>query len=134
MSPCGRNRPLRRGDRRSPRGMPGRHRDAGLPTGPGELLVEHAPAKINLTLRVRGRRHDGYHDIESLVAFARVADRLTLAPCGPLELRIRGPYAGATGTVSDNLVLAAAQTLVRKVQELKLGRFVLDKRLPVAAG
>jgi len=59
---------------------------------------------------------------------------LTLAPCGPLELRIRGPYAGATGTVSDNLVLAAAQTLVRKVQELKLGRFVLDKRLPVAAG
>ena len=98
------------------------------------MLVEHAPAKINLTLRVRGRRLDGYHDIESLVAFAGVADRLALAPSGSLELRIRGPYAGATGEVADNLVLAAAQTLAGKVQDLRLGRFVLDKRLPVAAG
>jgi 4-diphosphocytidyl-2-C-methyl-D-erythritol kinase len=114
--------------------MPGRHRDAGREAEPGELLVELAPAKINLTLRVCGRRLDGYHDIESLVVFARVADRLTLAPYGPLELRVRGPYADATGEVADNLVLAAAQTLADEVRDLKLGRFVLDKRLPVAAG
>ncbi|HEY2243744.1 MAG TPA: 4-(cytidine 5'-diphospho)-2-C-methyl-D-erythritol kinase, partial [Xanthobacteraceae bacterium] len=43
-------------------------------------LVESAPAKVNLTLRVLGRRADGYHDIESLVAFADVGDRLSLTP------------------------------------------------------
>ena len=45
-------------------------------------LVEQAPAKINLTLRVLGRRADGYHELESLVAFADVADTLTLAAGG----------------------------------------------------
>ena len=43
-------------------------------------LVENAPAKVNLTLRVLGRRADGYHEIESLVAFADFGDRLSFAP------------------------------------------------------
>ncbi len=42
--------------------------------------VEPAPAKVNLTLRVVGRRADGYHDLESLVVFASVGDRLAFAP------------------------------------------------------
>ena len=46
--------------------------------------VESAPAKVNLTLRVLGRRADGYHEIESLVAFADFGDRLSLAPGGEL--------------------------------------------------
>jgi 4-diphosphocytidyl-2-C-methyl-D-erythritol kinase len=42
------------------------------------LLAAPAPAKVNLTLRIRGRRADGYHELESLVAFAGCGDRLTL--------------------------------------------------------
>ena len=49
-------------------------------------LVARAPAKINLTLRVLGRRADGYHELESLVAFAGIADRLQLEPGAALSL------------------------------------------------
>ncbi len=57
------------------------------------VLLTRAPAKINLTLHVVGRRHDGYHDLESLVAFAGVADILTLDPSGPPGLAVSGPSA-----------------------------------------
>jgi 4-diphosphocytidyl-2-C-methyl-D-erythritol kinase len=89
-------------------------------------LSEFAPAKVNLTLRVIGRRADFYHDIESMVAFARVGDRLTLAPGGTLDLTLRGPNAGATGELAHNLVLKAAQALAARTAWLKLGRFALD--------
>jgi 4-diphosphocytidyl-2-C-methyl-D-erythritol kinase len=96
--------------------------------------AEKAPAKINLTLRVLGRRADGYHDIESLVAFAGVGDALTFSPGGVLALSVGGPTAAAAGNVADNLVLKAAHALAERVEGLKLGRFALSKRLPVAAG
>src|SRR5205809_1060795 len=97
-------------------------------------LVEFAPAKVNLTLHVLGRRADGYHEIESLAAFAGVGDRLTLVPGGPLELIVRGPTAAAAGASSDNLVLKATRALAGQVPTLRLGRFELDKELPIAAG
>jgi len=59
------------------------------------LLVEKAPAKINLTLRVLGRRADGYHLLESLVAFADLADTLSLQPGAETTLDIAGPIAAA---------------------------------------
>jgi len=93
-----------------------------------------APAKINLTLRILGRRADGYHDIESLVAFARIGDRLTFARGAPLALHVHGPMAGGVGDTADNLVLKAARALADRVHGLQLGSFVLTKRLPVAAG
>src|SRR5215468_6800857 len=96
--------------------------------------AEKAPAKVNLTLRVLGRRADGYHDIESLVAFAGVGDALTFTPSGALALAVGGPTAAAAGDVADNLVLKAARALGERVEGLKLGRFTLSKRLPVAAG
>jgi 4-diphosphocytidyl-2-C-methyl-D-erythritol kinase len=96
--------------------------------------AEKAPAKVNLTLRVLGRRADGYHDIESLVAFAGVGDVLTLTPSGALTLAVRGPTASAAGDVADNLVLKAARALAGEVEGLALGHFDLSKRLPVAAG
>lgn len=96
--------------------------------------AERAPAKVNLTLRVVGRRPDGYHDIESLVVFASVGDALTLTAGPRLALTVRGPTAGLLGAVTDNLVLKAARALAERVDGLKLGRFVLSKRLPVAAG
>ena len=96
--------------------------------------AERAPAKINLTLRVVGRRPDGYHDIESLVVFAGVGDTLTFAPARSLALTVNGPTAAAAGAIGENLVLKAARALAERVDGLKLGRFVLTKRLPVAAG
>jgi 4-diphosphocytidyl-2-C-methyl-D-erythritol kinase len=96
--------------------------------------AERAPAKVNLTLRVVGRRPDGYHDLESLVVFASVGDALTLAVGARLSLTVRGPTAGSAGAIADNLVLKAAQALAERVDGVKSGRFVLSKRLPVAAG
>lgn len=98
------------------------------------LLAENAPAKVNLSLAVLGRRADGYHLLDSLVVFAGAGDRLTFTPGGALSLRVRGATAGQAGPLDDNLVLKAARGLAAEVPGLKLGRFMLDKRLPVAAG
>src|SRR6266480_4065899 len=97
-------------------------------------LVEEGRAKVNLTLRVVGRRVDGYHDLESVVAFADCADRLTLTPGPELSLKTTGPLASACGDSSDNLVLKAAKLLGESVAGLKVGEFTLEKILPVAAG
>jgi 4-diphosphocytidyl-2-C-methyl-D-erythritol kinase len=95
---------------------------------------EHAPAKVNLTLKVLGRRPDGYHDLVSLVAFAALGDRLTFAGEGNLRLDVSGPNAQACGAGDDNLVLKAARALADRIGTLGLGRFTLVKHLPVAAG
>jgi len=97
-------------------------------------FTEDGRAKVNLTLRVVGRRVDGYHDLESVVAFADCADRLTLVPGAELGLAMSGPLAAACGETSDNLVLKAARLLGERVPDLKVGRFTLEKVLPVAAG
>jgi 4-diphosphocytidyl-2-C-methyl-D-erythritol kinase len=96
--------------------------------------AELAPAKVNLTLGVVGRRSDGYHDIQSLVVFAGMGDTLTLTQARELSLVVRGPTAAASGEITDNLVLKAARQLSDRIEHLKAGRFVLSKRLPVAAG
>ena len=99
-------------------------------------LVERARAKINLTLRVLGRRADGYHDLESLVVFADLADTLTLAPGPDNTIDVTGPYAAASGKPDDNLVLKALRELTGSAggKDLHGGHFRLDKNLPVAAG
>jgi 4-diphosphocytidyl-2-C-methyl-D-erythritol kinase len=97
-------------------------------------LVENAPAKVNLTLRVLGRRADGYHEIESLVAFAEIGDALSLTPGGELALTVRGPNAAQAGAGADNLVLKAARALAARIPGIRVGAFALDKCLPVAAG
>ncbi len=97
-------------------------------------LVEQAYAKINLTLRVLGRRKDGYHELESLVVFADLADTLTLEPGATATLEVTGPFAGSSGPVPDNLVFKAYDALRERVDGLQTGSFVLERRLPVAAG
>src|SRR3979409_481568 len=97
-------------------------------------LIEDGRAKVNLTLRVVGRRTDGYHELESVVAFADCADRLTLTEAPELHLTAIGPPANACGPTGDNLVLKAARLLAERVPGLKVGEFTLDKVLPVAAG
>lgn len=96
-------------------------------------LQERARAKVNLTLRVLGRRPDGYHDLESLVAFADVADRLSMNLAQPRGLAIAGPFAaGLAG--QNNLVTRALDAAVATVPSARIGHVTLDKRLPVAAG
>jgi 4-diphosphocytidyl-2-C-methyl-D-erythritol kinase len=97
-------------------------------------LPQTARAKINLTLRVTGKRADGYHELESLVVFAGVADTLTLEPAGHLGIEVRGPFADVVGAAGDNLIVKAHDALAALVPGLKAGRFILDKRIPVAAG
>ena len=97
-------------------------------------VVQQAPGKINLYLRVTGRRDDGYHDLDTLVAFTELHDLLVLRPAADLRLRIDGPFGAALADEPDNLVLAAAQSL-RVVTGGKDGADItLTKNLPVAAG
>lgn len=98
------------------------------------LLRTRAPAKVNLTLHVLGRRQDGYHDLDSLVVFAGIADLLSFRPGGRLVLTVDGPTASGAGPAADNLVLRAARALHERRPDIELGAFHLVKRLPAAAG
>jgi 4-diphosphocytidyl-2-C-methyl-D-erythritol kinase len=95
-------------------------------------LRDTAWAKLNLTLEVLGRRADGFHELRSLVAFARVGDPVELEPQHALELMVEGSFAQALG--GNNLILKAAKAAAELVPGLRLGRFHLTKTLPVAAG
>ncbi len=97
-------------------------------------LAARAPAKINLTLHILGRRADGYHELQSLVAFAGAGDFLTFSPGGDFALTLDGPTASAAGEGGDNLVAKAERALAAKKPGLRSGAFHLTKRLPVAAG
>jgi 4-diphosphocytidyl-2-C-methyl-D-erythritol kinase len=96
--------------------------------------VWRAPAKVNLDLHVLARRDDGYHELNSIVAFAGIGDWLRFTPGAPLALDVTGPTATAAGPADDNLVLRAARALAERIPRPRLGRFHLFKRLPVAAG
>lgn len=97
-------------------------------------LHAFAPAKINLTLHVCGRRDDGYHDLESIVAFASEGDSVSLFPGEELSLSATGPTAHLLGASEENLVLKAVRALLARREGLKTGAFRLEKRLPVSAG
>jgi 4-diphosphocytidyl-2-C-methyl-D-erythritol kinase len=99
------------------------------------MLADTAWAKVNLALHVRRRRPDGYHDIETLFAFADDGDRLTAAPADRLSLTITGPFAaGLDGETDDNLVLRAARALAAACRVADGAALTLDKRLPIASG
>lgn len=103
-------------------------------SGDQARLTERAPAKLNLTLRVVGRRPDGYHLIDSLVAFAELADTVALRPSGAFGLSVDGPFSAAAPPSGDNLVLRAAEQVSARFGKGLPGAFHLTKRLPVAAG
>lgn len=101
-------------------------------------LTTRARAKVNLTLRVLSRRADGYHELESLVAFAGVGDALSLEPGPELALTIGGPRGDGLPADDGNLILRAARALASEITDearpLRSGCFHLVKRLPVASG
>lgn len=88
---------------------------------------EFAPAKLNLSLHVTGRRADGYHLLDSLVVFLSEGDFVTVTP-GPLSLTITGPFAPGLAPGPDNLCLRAARLAGREAA------ITLEKHLPVASG
>jgi 4-diphosphocytidyl-2-C-methyl-D-erythritol kinase len=97
------------------------------------MLHETARAKLNLTLEVKGRRPDRFHELESLVAFADFGDRVELEPGPDIKLEIDGPFAPVLGS-QGNLILAAAEAARAGCPGLTLGCFRLIKELPIASG
>lgn len=101
-----------------------------------EAVVEAAPAKVNLALHVTGRRPDGYHELESLVVFADVADELLVREARKDRFTVTGPFAEAAGSGEGNLVLRALKAF--RAQWPGHAPDALDielvKNLPVAAG
>jgi 4-diphosphocytidyl-2-C-methyl-D-erythritol kinase len=87
-----------------------------------------APAKINLTLHVTGRREDGFHELDSLVVFADIGDRLHLRPSDTTTLTVDGPMAAGVPADDSNLVVRAAKLMGLSAD------IHLEKHLPNAAG
>ncbi len=96
------------------------------------VFKEFAPAKINLTLEILGRRPDGYHEMKSLVAFADVGDWVTLDTSKPVGVTTSGQFAGSIA--GANLVEVVLRRLEIEAPQLQLGAVHLEKNLPVAAG
>ena len=95
-------------------------------------IREFAPAKVNLTLEVEGRRADGFHELASLVTFASVGDVVMLDPEAASGIRVTGPFADRLeGT---NILNRAISLLRERAPVLTLGAVHIEKRLPVAAG
>lgn len=95
---------------------------------------EIAHAKINLALHVRARNPDGYHDIETLFAFAADGDVVSAMLADDVTLTMTGPFADALSGEGDNLVLRAANALRAAFGVAAGAAITLDKRLPVASG
>lgn len=97
-------------------------------------IVEAAPAKINLALHVRARRADGYHEIETLFAFLRDGDTVSVEESDRDSFALTGPFAGALRGEGNNLVLAARDAFAAAHGPLPPLAITLDKHLPVASG
>jgi 4-diphosphocytidyl-2-C-methyl-D-erythritol kinase len=102
------------------------------------ILTETARAKINLALHVTGRRMDGFHELDSVVAFAEFGDVLALEEANADELAIIGPFVAGLSTGADNLVMQALSRVRALYKtngvELPTFRITLEKNLPVASG
>lgn len=95
-------------------------------------ICEAARAKVNLTLHMKGKRRDGYHELESLVVFADVSDELVFTPASEDRLSLEGPFAGLVD--GENLVLKAKRAFASWLGVTVSGDFLLKKNIPVAAG
>jgi 4-diphosphocytidyl-2-C-methyl-D-erythritol kinase len=112
--------------------------DGGQPFGPSsfrDAVRREAHAKINVFLRVLGRRDDGYHDLESLVVPVSLADAITVAPADGLWLTVRGETAHGVPSDRSNLAARAMERLLEACPDGSRGAAIeIVKRIPVAAG
>ena len=97
------------------------------------VIIEEARAKINLVLQVLGRRLDGYHELDSIVAFADVGDRLEFEPAAENALIITGPFAADVPKGDDNIIWKAWAHLKTLMPAPNVS-VRLEKNLPVASG
>jgi 4-diphosphocytidyl-2-C-methyl-D-erythritol kinase len=102
--------------------------------GEAGAVSEPAPAKLNLFLRVLGRREDGYHDINSLVLPLTLADGVQARRSDRLVLTVVGECAADVPRSEENLVVRAARALAEAVGSEPAASLLLSKRIPVAAG
>ncbi len=96
-------------------------------------VYQHARAKINLYLHVTGKREDGYHLLDSLVAFADTGDEISIEPAEKFSFSMTGPFA-STLSVQDNLVVRAAHLVCERLGKAPDIHITLTKNLPVSAG
>lgn len=100
----------------------------------GDTIVEAAPAKLNLALHVRRRRPDGYHDLETLFAFCRDGDVISLTPAPADSFAITGPFGAGLSGEGDNLVTRARDAFRAAFGVSDPCAIMLEKNLPVASG
>ena len=98
------------------------------------MIVERAPAKINLALHVRARRADGYHELETLFAFLTHGDEIALETAASSSLEIVGPFAAGLAGEGDNLVTRAVRLYSERFGVAGPYSITLTKNLPVASG
>lgn len=98
----------------------------------GGTVTELARAKVNLTLRVLGRRPDGYHELESIVVFADAGDKITLTVGAAVGVSVTGPFSADLS--GGDLVSDTLRRLQEAEPRLRLGVVAIEKNLPVAAG
>ncbi|HEY5289036.1 MAG TPA: 4-(cytidine 5'-diphospho)-2-C-methyl-D-erythritol kinase [Caulobacteraceae bacterium] len=97
--------------------------------------AQFAPAKVNLFLHVGARGADGYHPIQSLMAFADIGDELVASPAERFELSVDGPFAGDLDDAGENLVARARDRLLSALDfRPSPFRLRLTKTLPIASG
>jgi 4-diphosphocytidyl-2-C-methyl-D-erythritol kinase len=103
------------------------------------VFEEAAPAKVNLYLRVLGRRPDGYHLLDSVAVFPAIGDRLTAAAADDFSIRYAGPFGAAlaadlSASGREDLVLRAARACAEAAGTRAGAALVMAKNLPVASG
>ena len=98
------------------------------------MIVERAPAKLNLALHVRARRADGYHELETLFAFVADGDTLTLEDAAEDRFVVTGPFAAGLTVEGDNLVTRARDRFRQAFSVTTPCALTLDKHLPIASG
>ena len=102
--------------------------------GAAQRVRRACPAKINLYLHVVGTRPDGFHDLDSLIAFTGFGDEVDVAAADDLSLRVVGPFADAVPRSEENLVLRAAKAIREAAKVAAGAEITLTKNIPVAAG
>lgn len=99
-----------------------------------ELLVAHAPAKVNIALDVLGRRSDGYHELDTLFQELELADDVALEPAAGPGVVMAGPEAGVAPPEEENLALRALAGAAAAAGRDANYLVRLVKRVPIAAG
>ena len=100
----------------------------------GDTIRLTAPAKVNLSLNIIGRRDDGYHLLDSIVVFTTFGDQIDLSPASGDSVRVSGPFAASLTAAGDNICLRALSAFREAGGEAGPLAIHIDKQIPVGAG